>query len=276
MPEMSQIDYLAVGHFARDLTSSGPATGGTVAYAGATASVLGCQTAILTSYAADFSPDIGPTDVMVECLPASHTTTFTNIYQNGSRKQYLQNRAMRITPEHVPPGWELASIVHLAPIAGELDPTLATHFTNSLLGLTPQGWLRTWQEDGRVYPHYWKEARDILPLAAAVVLSEEDLAEPDWLAQFRRWTRLLVLTQGPRGCTVFMANEERYIPAPETSELDPTGAGDIFAAAFFIRLFQTKGNPWEAAQFANRIAALSVTEPDLPSKIRRVQQGIEE
>src|SRR5690606_16876977 len=151
-------------------TSSGAATGGTVAYAGATASVLGCRTAILTSYAADFTPDVGPTDVTVECLPASQTTTFTNIYRNGSRKQYVHSRATRITPEHVPPGWETASIVHLAPIANELDPSLAAHFTTSLIGLTPQGWLRTWRDDGRVYPHYWKEARDILPLAAAIVL----------------------------------------------------------------------------------------------------------
>lgn len=275
MPVMSQIDYLAVGHFARDLTSSGAVTGGTVAYAGATASVLGCRTAILTSYAADFIPDIGHPDVMVECLPASQTTTFKNIYHNGSRKQYVHSRATLITPEHVPPGWETASIVHLAPIAGELDPALAAHFTNSLIGLTPQGWLRAWRDDGCVYPHYWEEAREILPLAAAVVLSEDDLADPDWLLQFRRWAPLLVLTQGPRGCTVYMADEERHIPAPEVPELDPTGAGDIFAAAFFVRLFQTRGNAWEAAQFANRIAAQTVEEPDLRSKILRLQQGVE-
>jgi sugar/nucleoside kinase (ribokinase family) len=40
--------------------------------------------------------------------------------------------------------------------------------------------------------------------------------------------------------------------------VDATGAGDIFAAAFFIRLFKTR-DPWEAARFATLIASRSVT-----------------
>jgi sugar/nucleoside kinase (ribokinase family) len=162
--------------------------------------------------------------------------------------------------------------VHLAPIAGEVDASLVNQFANSLIGLTPQGWLRTWHRDGRVYPGYWQEAQRIMPLAAAVVLSEHDLADRDWLRSFRKWAKLLVLTQGAAGCTVYVGDEERHFSAPEVEELDPTGAGDVFAAAYFVRLFQTRGNPWEAAQFANRIAALSVTGQDLPSKVRLLQR----
>jgi sugar/nucleoside kinase (ribokinase family) len=44
------------------------------------------------------------------------------------------------------------------------------------------------------------------------------------------------------------------------TEVDPTGAGDVFAAAFFVRLLNTR-DPWEAARFANRMAAISVTRP---------------
>jgi sugar/nucleoside kinase (ribokinase family) len=40
--------------------------------------------------------------------------------------------------------------------------------------------------------------------------------------------------------------------------VDPTGAGDVFAAAFFVRLTQT-GDPWKAARFANRLATASIT-----------------
>jgi sugar/nucleoside kinase (ribokinase family) len=54
----------------------------------------------------------------------------------------------------------------------------------------------------------------------------------------------------------------RQIPAPNVEEVDATGAGDIFAAAFFIQLSQSR-NPWEAAAFANDIAAQSVTAPGL-------------
>jgi sugar/nucleoside kinase (ribokinase family) len=45
-------------------------------------------------------------------------------------------------------------------------------------------------------------------------------------------------------------------------EVDATGAGDIFAAAFFIRLFNTR-DPWEAARFATALAAYSVTRVGL-------------
>jgi sugar/nucleoside kinase (ribokinase family) len=45
-------------------------------------------------------------------------------------------------------------------------------------------------------------------------------------------------------------------------EVDPTGAGDVFAAAFFYRLHATR-DPWEAARFATQLSAYSVTRPGL-------------
>jgi sugar/nucleoside kinase (ribokinase family) len=44
--------------------------------------------------------------------------------------------------------------------------------------------------------------------------------------------------------------------------VDATGAGDIFATAFFFRLFATR-DPWEAARFATQLATTSVTRSGL-------------
>jgi sugar/nucleoside kinase (ribokinase family) len=44
--------------------------------------------------------------------------------------------------------------------------------------------------------------------------------------------------------------------------MDGTGAGDVFAAAFFIRLLVTR-DPWEAARFATQLSAYSVTRSGL-------------
>ncbi|MCA9976313.1 MAG: carbohydrate kinase family protein, partial [Anaerolineales bacterium] len=145
-------------------------------------------------------------------------------------------------------------------------------FPNSIIGLTPQGWMRRWDENGRVYAQNWAAAREILPLAAAVIISEEDLLDDAMLVQYQEWSRLLVLTQGRQGCTVFFGNDVRQISAPRVPEVEFTGAGDIFAAAFFIRLWQTDGNPWEAARFANQVAAESVTQPTLMQKMERIRQ----
>jgi sugar/nucleoside kinase (ribokinase family) len=45
-------------------------------------------------------------------------------------------------------------------------------------------------------------------------------------------------------------------------EVDATGAGDVFAACFFVRLFQTR-DPWEAGRFATILAAHTVTRVGL-------------
>jgi sugar/nucleoside kinase (ribokinase family) len=140
-------------------------------------------------------------------------------------------------------------------------------FSNSLVVLTPQGGLRHWDENGRVTPQPWPAAAHILPLAAAVIISEEDLLDDNMLAQYRAWSHLLIMTQGASGCTIFIGDDARYVPAPAVPEVEPTGAGDIFATAFLIRLEQTNGNPWEAARFANQIAAQSVTQVGLAAKL---------
>jgi sugar/nucleoside kinase (ribokinase family) len=47
-----------------------------------------------------------------------------------------------------------------------------------------------------------------------------------------------------------------------TDEVDSTGAGDIYASAFFTRLYTTR-DPWEAARFATLMSAISVTRQGL-------------
>jgi sugar/nucleoside kinase (ribokinase family) len=269
---MRRIDYLTIGHVSRDLTPDGPTTGGTVSFSSRTAQVLGYQTAALTSSAPDYDLSQALDGVQVHRLEAEATTTFENIYTPRGRQQFLHAVARRITAGDVPPEWQRVPIVHLAPIANEVEPEMIYLFSNSIVGLTSQGWLRRWDENGRVYTREWPDAPAILPLAAAVVLSEEDLLDEAMLHQYRAWARLLVLTQAKAGCTVFWGQETRQIPAPEVAEVEPTGAGDIFAAAFFIRLHQTAGDAWEAARYANKIAAQSVTAVGLEAKIARIKQ----
>lgn len=270
--QATAIDYLAIGHISCDLTPHGCELGGTVAYSGRTARVLGCQTAVLTSARSDYDLTAALPDIQTHCVSANVNTTFTNEYTAHGRVQTIHSVATPLTAIHIPATWQRAAIVHLGPIANEIDPTIITLFSNSLIGLTPQGWMRRWDEDGRVYTRNWAAAATILPLAAAVIISEEDLSNDEMLDQYRQWSRLLVLTQGYHGCTVFFNNEVRQIDAPHVPEVEFTGAGDIFATAYFVRLWQTGGNPWEAARFANKIAAQSVTQKTLNQKMDSIRQ----
>lgn len=271
---MTHIDYLAIGHISADISPTGPQLGGTVSFSGRLAQALGCETAVLTSSSADFSWQHHLEGIRLHTIVASQTTTFENVYTVNGRIQTLHAQAAPILPAHVPDDWQRADIVHLAPIANEIDPAVIRHFSNSLVGLTPQGWMRRWDKNGRVYPADWPEAREVLPLAAAVILSHEDLRDDTQLEQFRQWARLLVVTKGYDGCTIYFEDEIRHLPTRRAQEINATGAGDIFAAAFFIRLHQTGGNPWEAGRFANDIAARSVELDGIDEKLNAIQQLI--
>src|SRR5437763_1153320 len=74
---------------------------------------------------------------------------------------------------------------------------------------------------------------------------------------YARHCDLVALTRGAHGATLFVKSEPHDVAAFPAQEEDPTGAGDVFAAALLIRLYETD-NPFEAARFASGAAARSV------------------
>lgn len=265
------VDYLVIGHFARDLTPDGPTIGGTAAYSAATAKTLGCRTAVVTSYAEADELDSALPEVAVHNVSAPASTTFENIYEADGRVQSVHAVAGDIGVEDIPLPWQRAKIAHIGPIANEVDPQVIKLFSNSIVGLTPQGWMRRWGDNGRVYARPWDGSDAYLPLAAVTFISDEDLLVPSMLNDFRHFSRVLVMTQGAAGSIVYFGEEARSFPAPKVNAVDLTGAGDIFATAYLVRLHQTAGDPWEAARFANEIAAQSVTARGLANKMQVLQ-----
>jgi sugar/nucleoside kinase (ribokinase family) len=272
MVTYTQIDYLVVGHISRDLSTEGFVPGGTVLYSALTAQALGCRVAVLTSAAEDYDlAEIMP-GIAIHVVPAEESTTFQNHYSAGRRSQTIYSVASTLTTQDVPMDWQRAAIVHLGPIANEIEPNMIRLFSNSIIGLTPQGWYRSWDESGQVRPGDWKDSADVIPFSAAIILSPEDVPGPETVSEIREVAPIVVLTQQVGGCIVYFHDEKRVIPAPIVSEVNPTGAGDIFAAAFLFRLHQTKGNPWEAAEFANRVAATSVAQLTLNEKLNSIRE----
>lgn len=265
MATVEQLDYLCIGHVTRDLTPAGPVVGGTAAYSSLTAQALGLRAAVLTSAEAGYSLVQPLAGIPVALVPAGATTTFENIYTADCRRQIIHGVAGSIGPSALPPNWNSPNIVHLGPMAREVESAMWGAFPESLIGLTPQGMHRTWGDDGRVHCTDWSAAEEVLPLTSAVVVSIDDIhGESSW-ALYHDLCQILVITEGASGCQVYAHGQRRHFPAPAVEQLDPTGVGDIFAAAFFVRLWQTGGDPWEAARFATQIAAPTVTRLGLDS-----------
>jgi 1D-myo-inositol 3-kinase len=277
-------DLLLVGHVTRDLLPGGDwRLGGTVTYAAATAARLGLRPAVVTSGPDDVIAAWGRAlpDVPLATTPALGATTFENIYTpHGARRQYLRGRATPLGLDQVPPAWRAARCVLLAPLAREVDVALARAFPRALVAATAQGWLRRWSDDGRVFPGTLERADELLPHLGVLILSREDLLPPADIAAapgaptnpaeadavIASWARivpLVVVTEGATGARLTVkGGTPRLFPGYPAREVDPTGAGDVFATALLAALAEG-ATPADATDFANQVAALSVEHAGL-------------
>lgn len=255
-------DYLVVGHITKDLLPDGGfAFGGTVTYASLTAYRLGHRTAVLT--VGEPSPALTQQfdGVALRCVPSPVTTTFENRYGGGRRTQYLRAVAPPFRPDDVPLAWRSTPIVHLGPVAQEIPLEVAEVFdAEALLGITPQGWLRTWDATGLVRPAPWASAERLLARADVLIFSEHDVGGDTALVRrYVQLARVAVVTQNIRGATVHWdyGAHRHDVPAFPATEVDPTGAGDVFAAAFLLNYADTR-DPVACTRYANCVASFAV------------------
>jgi 1D-myo-inositol 3-kinase len=198
----------------------------------------------------------------IACHQAAATTVFENIYLDGERKQILHHRAGILHCEHIPQNWRRPPTVHLGPLDQEIDEGIFRCFGDQvLIGVTPQGFLRRWDKHGHVSFTEWNPPEAVLRRINVLVLSEQDVPDPGGLV--RSWGHfidMIVVTRAERGATVYHSGAACDYPARPAQQVDPTGAGDVFAAAFLIRLTET-GDPCQAAEFANAVASFSIEGP---------------
>jgi sugar/nucleoside kinase (ribokinase family) len=252
------LDYLMLGHFTRDLLPDGTITpGGTAFYAARTVDRLDRQVAVVSA-PADLPAD-WPTSIQLAFRPKLSPPTFENRYTPQGRIQILHTDSGALALDDIPEAWRNAGIVHLGPIAAETPESFVHAFPHALLGVTPQGWMREWgQLPGPISYRPWQPAPALLRRIDALVLSIEDVHGDEALVEsYARYCPLVALTRSAQGATLFLNGSPHHIPAFPAEERDPTGAGDVFAAALLVRLRES-GDPFEAANFAACVAAGSV------------------
>ena len=254
------MDFLTIGNITKDLIPGGYTVGGTVTYASVAAMQLGRRPGVLTRVGPDLAlPDVYD-QVELHALPSAHTLTFQNIYTPDGRVQTIHAFADPIRNDDVPQFLRENNppIVLLGPLAGELDPNIAEMFPNSLMGVVPQGWMRRWDERGHVSQHPIDCADELLRYADVLVVSTEDVGHDISLAQcYAETVPVLVLTRGIHGADVYAGGHVTHVRPRRAIEVDPTGAGDTFTAAFLI-YYQETGDPIKATRFANIAASFSV------------------
>lgn len=263
------IDFLAIGTVTRDIATADPSAtdyvlGGTVSFAAVTAARLGRRPVVLTRAGDDIELSVlsGLADLHV--LPCANTTTFANLYSSDGRVQYCYTPSPPIAAVDIPPQLRAPHIALLGPLVNEVRSEVASIFdSDTIVAAVPQGWMRRWDEEGRVYPTPWRDMAQILPHLDALILSIEDIdGDLRQVEEFLEYVALVVITEYRDGSTIYRRkpdSEIEIVPIPPrpANEVDPTGAGDIFATAFLLRLDET-GDPFDAARYANVTASFGV------------------
>jgi len=237
-------DYIAVGHITIDLTPDGsPVLGGTALYSALTAARFGLRAAVLTC--GDFSKHgeaitealnrfAGEVEIVLQNAP--QPTIFTNTSVAGRRVQSIHSWAGRIDLSGVPPQWRSAGILHLAPVAQEIDPRQVGRLTPAFLGVTPQGWMRRWptEQHGSVSLSQLRLPSELLGRIDAMVVSstEQALARDTIEAVSSRG--VVAITRGPQGAEIVDRGRSIDVPSIPVHAVDDAGAGDVFAATLFI------------------------------------------
>ena len=226
-------------------------------FAAVQAQRLGLRAGIVTRVGRELSLKRALPRVATAGRAATATTCFENVYEGGQRRQRVPQQAPAIAEEDVPLSWREAPIVLLGPVCGEVPPGLGGLFRRSLVGVSAQGWLRKLDAQRRVRRRAWT-GPPFWTGGDVIFVSDEDLGRrPE---QAERWAAdvlIVALTRYRRGAQVHQRGRWRSIDAFPADEVDPTGAGDVFAAAFLVRYYET-GNTAEAARFASAAAACSV------------------
>ena len=253
--------FLSIGHFCYDVSPDGYILGGSASYSTVTARNLGYRARAVTAVGKNFDwqhPLLEGIDTVYHESP--ETTIFDNQYDaNGHRQQFILGHAKQLKGSDIPSEWCTTDIVYLCPIADEVSAELVHCFSEgTLIGATPQGWLRQWGGNGKVHAKRWATAEAILPYIDALILSDEDLRSyPDELEKYIGLAPIVVLTKGARGATLFQHGTRQESAAYPVTEVDPTGAGDVFATAFLLNYYQTR-SVRDALNFAHCVASFAV------------------
>jgi len=258
-------DYTTVGHVTIDVLDDGShQAGGAAFYSALQAARLGRRALIVTrGVESEIERALAPYshELELQVLPARHTTT---LHTSGSGA----DRSQRVLAWAGPIAEGLAidtDVLHLAPVARESPARWRG--PAGFVGLTPQGLVRGWRAP-RNRIRACPPAPAALALArqcSAMVLSEHERAScTRMIAAATAAGALVAVTAGERPNIIITPERvelELEVPpiAPPDDGLGADlGAGDVFAAAFFIALAE-RDDPVDAARLANAAAAVRMS-----------------
>lgn len=258
-------DYTTVGHVTVDVMTDGSRRpGGGAFYSALQAARLGWRARIVTrGVRAEIEQLLAPygAELELDVLQAPYTTTLATSTSGRTRSQRLLAWAGEIG-ESVKLD---TAILHLAPIARETG----AHWSGRarFVGLTPQGLVRTWSQLGAAVVAAPLQRTRLPERCDAIVISSDErdscaalLTDFEEAGDDRPAAGAVVaVTDAAAPTELYLANGESarvHVPTV-VHPCDEIGAGDVFAATFFVALAEGSA-PEAAASLANAAAAVRI------------------
>lgn len=253
---------LVLGHVCRDRIGNQQRLGGAASFAARTAACLGVHTAVVTAAPTGFSllePLRHDPHLSLTYLPCPQETIFELDYSGPVRRLRVLHRAPDLSLDLIPARCLQAPLAYVCPIIGEVGRELVEVLQAQHVVAGAQGWMRALTPEGRLMPTVADELLHPPRNLTAAVFSEQDHPEAEALSEHLAQRGVLTaLTRGRDGLTLYTQAGQQHIEASPATEVDPTGAGDVFGVVFALAL--QHGHDLQAAAHQAAFAAARVVE----------------
>ena len=246
--------------------------GGVTTYAGITYRRHGIPVVIVSNLAErdlEVLRRLQAEDIRVFGSKSEFSTQFVNYTGGDNRSQELLQRALPIEIGQIRPILNTIECLHLGPLHPlDIEAGVLSFLQSSKLKifLDVQGYTRM-VRNKRVFQSVSARMTDGLALAHIVKANETEYKAllaffQTTLAELMRRFEIeeCVITLGKKGGFVQNYNGEivHYEAAMVKTPVDPTGAGDVFLAAYIVSRFADNNNIPDACVYAAEIAARQV------------------
>ncbi len=247
------------------------------------AALLGEQTTLVGTVGEDFrsrlETDLRSRGVDYRLSPSKETGGFSLIYYDDQGNRHL---TILGTADPIPASMDSAveaDIILIGPILGEVDANLVEKIrrTNRApIVVDPQGLLRG-SKDGKIFHEKTVDFEKISAMATVVKANEletkvvtgiDPRVDPEGAvrALYRFGCKIAVTTIAEAGSIIFDGKKIYVIPPFTTHAIDPTGAGDTYAAGFMVKYLETPHDLTSVGCFGSSVASVMVENsgPDFP------------
>lgn len=239
-------------------------------------SKLGLNSFLIGNVGDDFSSklkeELASRGIDFELHRSDQTGGFKLVYYDDQGNRHLSVLGVADVIEFNPlPALQNADLILLGPILGELSKkfghSLQQH-TSAPIFLDPQGTLRK-IKDGKIVHEITDDFKELACLSKIVKANELETETVTGMsprmyprksveALHRYGAEISIVTLAEAGSIIFDGNDFIEIPPFITTAVDPTGAGDTYAAGFIYKYLNDPSDLLAAGCFGSAVASIMV------------------